>query len=350
MTTPELSSSKKGQGWFFASLFAISLLFMIYFPRISFPVASAYVASLVLRPLRDTFLNLPGQYRVIATVLILATIALLVWPLVIVFSALGDELSILTNNLPRYEFSLQQKFSQLKRILYQNLNVRIDIDPVAMILKKLKKDGVSWIVDVPKMMGNVLEWMILTPVFTWFFLHDSLKLKQGFLQLVPNHWFERSYMLFHQFNGRFGGYIVAKTIEATILGVLLMIGLWVAQFPYAFLLAILGGLTNVVPYVGPILGWGAALVVGLLQQPINPEALMAMSAVYAVANFIDMALVFPLLVSRIVNLHPLIVVVSVIVGSEVGGLVGMIVSVPVATFIKLVLVDIHKSLYVESPK
>jgi putative permease len=63
-----------------------------------------------------------------------------------------------------------------------------------------------------------------------------------------------------------------------------------------------------------------------------------------------MALVFPLLVSRIVNLHPLIVVVSVIVGSEVGGLVGMIVSVPVATFIKLVLVDIHKSLYVESPK
>ena len=129
-----------------------------------------------------------------------------------------------------------------------------------------------------------------------------------------------------------------------------MVGLWIVKFPYAFLLAILGGLTNVVPYLGPLLGWGAALIVGLLQQPINPEALMAMSAVYAVANFIDMALVFPLLVSRIVNLHPLIVVVSVIVGSDVGGLVGMIVSVPVATFIKLVLVDIHKSLYVESPK
>jgi putative permease len=157
-------------------------------------------------------------------------------------------------------------------------------------------------------------------------------------------------MLFHQFNGRFGGYIVAKTIEATILGILLMVGLWIVKFPYAFILAILGGLTNVVPYVGPLIGWGIALAVGLLQQPINPEALIAMTAVYAVANFIDMALVFPLLVSRIVNLHPLIVVVSVIVGSDVGGLVGMIVSVPVATFIKLVLVDIHKSLYVESPK
>jgi putative permease len=63
-----------------------------------------------------------------------------------------------------------------------------------------------------------------------------------------------------------------------------------------------------------------------------------------------MALVFPLLVSKIVNLHPLIVVGSVIIGSDVGGLVGMIISVPVATFFKLALVDVHKSLYVENQK
>lgn len=344
------NTSQRNQATFFTIVFVAGLVLLVTFPRLSFPIASAYVASLVLRPAKDVYQSLPRIYQLATILLILIGLVLLSLPLAQLANTMVAEVRDLSKEIPQFEFILKRKFSELRGFLQLNFNLRIDVDPVDFLARKFKKDGGRWIVDLPKFMGNFLEWMILTPVFTWFFLKESERLKHGFLKLIPNQWFERSYMLFHQFNGRFGGYIVAKTIEATILGILLLIGLHWLGYPYASLLAIVGGLTNVVPYVGPILGWVFALGVGIIQPSISTESLAAMTAVYAVANFIDMALVFPLLVSRIVNLHPLIVVISVIVGSEVGGLVGMIVGVPVATFLKLEIADIHKSLYVENIK
>lgn len=72
-----------------------------------------------------------------------------------------------------------------------------------------------------------------------------------------------------------------------------------------------------------------------------------MIIVYAIANLIDMILVFPLLVSKIVNLHPIIVVVSIIVGSQLGGIIGMIVIIPFIAFFKILFIEIYKDLSVQ---
>ncbi len=103
-------------------------------------------------------------------------------------------------------------------------------------------------------------------------------------------------------------------------------------------------ITNILPYIGPFLGFIPALVVGLVDQ--NPNTTLgAMILLYVIANVIDLALVFPVLVSKIVNLHPLIVVVSVIIGSQFGGVVGMIVSIPFAAFLKLLFQEFYLELY-----
>ncbi|MBY0517742.1 MAG: AI-2E family transporter [Bacteriovoracaceae bacterium] len=342
-------SSQKAQAYFFGLVVVFAFIILALFPRLSFPIASAYVAALVLKPAQDFFKSQSRIERFIISILMIGLLALLIWPLVSLTGRIGVEVSELSSSLPRLEYLLRQKFIMIRDLLLVNFKLKMDVDPIEMLIKKLRKDGGSLIVDVPKVMGNVIEWLLLTPVFTWFFLSESSGLKKSFLLLVPNSWLERTYMLLYQFNGRFGGYIVAKTIEATILSVLLFVGLLIIDFPYALLLGIVGGVTNIVPYVGPILGWGSALLVGIMQAD-GSSSLLAMTVVYMIANFVDMALVFPLLVSKIVNLHPLIVVASVILGSEIGGLVGMIVSVPVATFLKLVIQDVHKSLYVENQR
>jgi putative permease len=347
--TPVALRQQRSQFIFFGLLLLSGLYLLISFPRLSLPLASAYVLALILKPVEDFFWSLPRRHRFAASVLLATLVGFMIWPLFTITTTVGAEAQDLSLNFPRFEMLLRQKFIELRAMVYRTIRFQIDIDPVVWMGTKLKTDGGALIANLPKLMGNLLEWLILTPVFTWFFLREGKKLKQGFLRLIPNPWFERSYMLLYQFNGRFGGYIMAKTVEATILGVILLLGLLLIDYPYAFLLGFIGGLTNIVPYVGPLLGWGAALVVGLM-EPHGDGALMTMTIIYVIANFIDMALVFPLLVSKIVNLHPLIVVGSVIIGSEMGGLVGMIISVPVATFFKLALVDVHKSLYVENQK
>ncbi len=345
----QISKRHRGQAVFFTLMLVASAVILALYPRLSFPLATAYVVALVLKPFYDFYLALEKKQKLLITILLISLLALMIWPLVTLTTMIGAEASDLTQNLPRLEMLLKQRFFELRGYILETFKVRLDFDPFELAIRKIKEDGTHWIVDVPKIMGNVIEWLILTPVFTWFFLVENLKIKKNFLSLIPNHWFERSYMLMFQFNRRFGGYIVAKSIEATILGVLLMVGLWSIGFPYAFLLGVVGGITNIIPYVGPLLGWGSALLVGVM-QPYGDLSFAALTVVYVIANFIDMALVFPLLVSKIVNLHPLVVVGSVILGSEIAGLVGMIVSVPAATFLKLLIDDLHKSLYTESIK
>jgi len=94
----------------------------------------------------------------------------------------------------------------------------------------------------------------------------------------------------------------------------------------------------------PLLGFIPAILVIFL-NPQASEHLFAVSMVYLIANAVDMFLVFPLLVSKIVNLHPILVIVSVIVGSQLGGVVGMIVCIPVTAFVKLMVIEIYKDLY-----
>ncbi len=92
----------------------------------------------------------------------------------------------------------------------------------------------------------------------------------------------------------------------------------------------------------PFVGFIPALAIGLVDQSPN---LGPMIALYTIANLFDLAFVFPLLVSKIVNLHPMLVVVSVIVGSQVGGVMGMVVSIPMAAFLKILFREIYNELY-----
>ena len=341
----ERARPRPAQAAFFLTVVMGGLLLLAAFPRLSFPLASAYILTLVLRPICDWLMDLSWQKRGMVGLGLALLLVALVVPLITLTSTLGGELERLSQNLPMLEGLLRAKFEQFKFFLWTHFKFQLAGEPISWLASRIGSEGI--ILNLPKAMGNMLEWLLLTPVFTWFLMTQSRHVKHRLLQLVPNLWFERVYMLLHQFDARFGGYILAKSIEATILGVLLFAGLLLIGFPYAFLLALIGGITNIIPYVGPLLGWGVALIVAVL-QPAASDSLLAMTVVYLVANFIDMALVFPLLVSKIVNLHPLVVISSVIIGSEVGGLVGMIISVPVATFCKLLLSDVHKSLYAEN--
>ena len=117
-------------------------------------------------------------------------------------------------------------------------------------------------------------------------------------------------------------------------------------FPYPFILGIIAGVTNILPYVGPIIGVIPALAIALLSSNTNVSFLGA-GMVYLIANAVDMLLVFPLLVSKIVNLHPILVIVSVLAGGQVGGVVGMIVVIPVVAFVQILIKEIYRDLNVQ---
>jgi putative permease len=126
-------------------------------------------------------------------------------------------------------------------------------------------------------------------------------------------------------------------VEAFFVGLAIWMGLLLIGFPYALLLGFVGGLLNIIPYLGPVLGALPAIFLAIA-DPANlnlSQSLVPVIAVYCLAQLFDNVVLVPFLVARIVNLHPFLVVLSVLLGANLFGVVGMIVSIPVVGALKV---------------
>jgi len=314
------------------------------FQRIMIPFGVAYVLSLMLRPIVKQFYSTGIRKKLMALGMLFSFIFVFTYPIVKGVKTITEESHRIEYYLPKLELYLRKKYSLIKIEVEKRFNYEIDANPVDKIVEFGQESTKSIFIYLPKIFASLLEWSLIIPLFLFFILKDERSLRFQFLKIVPNSFVEKAYYLYHQFNTKFGDYIFAKFIEATIVGAVITSGLLIIDFPFAFLLGMVAAITNILPYIGPILGFLPALVVGVVDQ--NPNTTLgAMTLLYLIANIIDLALVFPLLVSKIVNLHPMIVVVSVILGSQFAGVAGMIISIPFAAFLKLLFEEIYTELY-----
>jgi putative permease len=330
---------------FFVLLFA-SIAFAIIFPRLTLPFGFAYIIYLMAKPLTILLTTGSKKQRFFFFGLLILGVFFSLFPLFAAFHNIDTDFSKFTGHIPELEKQLQDKFFVFKVYLFEKLGYRLNIDPVSFIVKKMESSGTLLLAQIPDYLSSFFEWMLLVPMFLYFFFFQSKKFGQSIMDSIPNSIFEKSYVLFSQFNTKFGEYIIAKFIEATILGTLVTIGLLAVGFPYSFVLGFFAGVTNILPYIGPVIGVVPALLVALLNTDPN-ISIVGPCIVYLAANLIDMVLVFPLLVSKVVDLNPIVVVLSVIVGGQLAGVVGMIVIIPFIAFFKLLFEEIYKDLSVQ---
>lgn len=328
----------------FIVVILLGITFFFNFQRILIPFAIAYILSLMIRPIQKMFYSYSFHKKIMAFIMMCSVCFVFSYPIVKGVQAVTEESHRLEYYLPKLELYLRKKYSQLKVEVQEKFNYTIASNPVDSLLEFGQESTKAIFVALPNYVASFLEWGLLIPLFLFFILKDERAVRFRVLQLIPNVMVERTYYLYHQFNTKFGDYIFAKFIEATILGSIVTAGLLLIGYPFAFLLGLIAGITNILPYIGPFIGYVPALVVGLVDQ--NPNNMIgAMTLLYIFANIIDLALVFPVLVSKIVNLHPIVVVVSVIVGSQFGGVVGMLISIPFAAFLKLLVKEIYAEVY-----
>ena len=131
----------------------------------------------------------------------------------------------------------------------------------------------------------------------------------------------------------FSGYIRGQSIDAAIVGVMSSIALLIAGIPYAVVIGILTGIGNLVPYVGPVVGFGSLIIVCLAEGSLMH--LLIGGIILAVVMFVDGNIINPRMLSSNVEVHPVLVIVALLAGGKVGGVVGMLVAVPVAALLKL---------------
>lgn len=253
---------------------------------------------------------------------------------------LTQQALLLEAHLPKYQIDLMNLVSSLEQRI-KNFSKLYNIS--------MSHNMSSWIIDktaeisssIPSAISGSLTVSMLAPFFGYFMLQDGRRLARSVLNFVPNHLFELALNLQHELNEQMGGFIRARFLEAAIVGAVVWVGLRACDFPYASLLALFAALTNLIPYLGPIIGAIPAVFIALVsEQPLITQTLsldlVIVTSIYFFAQLVDIVFIIPLVVARIVNLHPVTVLIVIIVGSQVMGVLGMMISIPVASAIKLI--------------
>jgi putative permease len=341
-----MQKNQKIKLYLFIFILFATIIFAILFPRLTLPFGFAYIIFLVANPMKDRLMTGSRNQRLIYFGIFALGVIFSLFPIFATLHNVDTDFTKLIDQLPEIQKILQEKFFLLKVELFERFGLKINVDPVTFVISKLEKQGENLLSHFPNYISALFEWMLLVPLFLYFFFMESRRFSSRFMEAIPNPIFEKTYVLFSQFNTKFGEYIIAKFIEATILGSIITLLLLIIGFPYPFILGFVAGITNILPYIGPVIGFVPAFFVALLSNDPN-ASMLSMSIIFIIANLIDMILVFPLLVSRIVNLHPIVVVVSIVVGSQLGGIVGMIVIIPFIAFFKLLFKEIYKDLSIQ---
>ncbi len=331
--------------FFIFTLLSIAAI-LCYLPRVTIPLAMAYILHLILSPVMDWLERVGLKRSLSALLIVLLSLAILIYPLTMAVPKLTRDIDRIQRIVPDVERYAYDSYSKVRQAIQEKTGHDIGDRYAQQSSEKARIWLQQAVLKLPSFLGTMIEWIFVVPLFLFFFLRDSRALRDGLLRLVPNSIFEKYYNLTFQFNKKLGDYLFAKFVEASIVGFLITAGLMIADIRFATLFGGIAAVTNIIPYVGPVLGAIPALIFGAVEYGPSSPPFVALLIIYLVANAIDLAIVFPLLVSKLVDLHPAVVVISVILGSHFMGMTGMIISVPAAAVIKLILVEIYNDLFV----
>lgn len=174
--------------------------------------------------------------------------------------------------------------------------------------------------------------IVIIPLVTFYLLMDLEKYRNGFLSLIPSHRREEFTGLLHEIDQMLGRYIRGQIIVCICIGFSVAVVLLLFRLQYAILVGIFAGVIDIIPYVGVAIGMIPALILAIMKSPIL--ALPVLAALYAV-HWLEGHVLVPAVQSQSVRLPPLVVVLSLVVGAELGGILGMFLAVPVAGIIRV---------------
>ena len=287
----------------------------------------------------------------VALLLIIATILYLVIPTV------ATSVTNLIKNIPSY---YENTISYIKNIagedgtiwgfdvtlIEKSITVEAVLNYFNSILGNFDVTNInSYIQEIAKVGSGFFDFIIAFVMSIYMLCsHEQIILTGGrVLNLVFK---KRSLYSFYSYIARgtkiFYDYLYGAFLDAIMVGVILAIALSIVKIPYGILLGIFIGLCNLIPYFGAIISGLCAVVATYITTGNLITSLIAL-AIILVVQQLDANLIQPRIVGKSVGLRPFYVLVAITIGGALFGFVGVLLSVPMAAFVKMCIIDITEA-------
>lgn len=203
-------------------------------------------------------------------------------------------------------------------------------DMLASAPSQIQSGGGSVVGNIFQVTGNILGGvfnLILAPVLAFYILKDWHVIQETLIRLIPVHRREETLEIVHKVDIVLGGFLRGQALVAVLVGTLSALVLAVLGVRYSLVIGVIAGVLNIIPYFGPIIGAVLAFMVTL---PAWQLGLVAVGA-FALVQLADGLLISPYIMQRQVNLHPVLIIFSLLTGGLLYGVLGLLIAIPVAS-------------------
>ena len=231
----------------------------------------------------------------------------------------------------------RELIDRLDKLNINSAEIKSSVDTFTNNLGKYMLNLSSQLGNLAGNLKDGLATALFALIFSIYFLLDMPKLKKYWGRvlgiILPEKVKTTLDTLIKDADKVFSGYIRGQAIDAFMVGVVVSVVFSIIGIQYAIVIGLLIGLGNLIPYMGPIVGYSSIVIVGIATSDYKSMVIAAIALL--IIQAIDGNLIYPKLLSTSVNIHPMIVIISLTVGASIGGLVGMIVAVPTGALVKV---------------
>jgi len=321
------------------ALFFLYLLFR--FGPVLFAIFIPFFLALIIAYILNPLVEFLEERRIARPLGILIIYAVF-FTIAFVFSVtaipnLISEMQKLGEMLPQYTARFQNFLLSLQSD-YQRINlpesIRQALDQNLINLQK----GMQALLE--RVTGTVLGFfsnllsILVIPLMVYYLLCDIDSLKRTAVLLFPKKYRNWVVSMGSEMDRTMGAYFRGMLVICFLVGVLTYLGLVIIGVDYALILGLVAGITNIIPYFGPIIGAVPAVLIALLH---SPGLAVKTIVVYVIVQQLESQIIAPQVMGRSLGLHPLVVIFALLIGGRFFGLPGLIFAVPFTAIMRIFL-------------
>ena len=321
---------------FFLIIISTLILFSFFIEVLTPFIISIIVAYLLvgLQKKIETYGFTPRLSTIIAfSIFIIVGAAMFTWLIPLLYVQLQSfvlDIPRLFNEFLNFVSTIPAAFPDLVNSDQISVFFQAVSSELSSITQNIVKSSISGIQSTI----TVLLYIILFPILVYFFLFDRKNIIEGCLRIIPG---DRAMLsqVWSEMDVQLSNYVRGKVLEIFIVGVAASILFASFGLNYGALLAVLVGLSVLIPYVGAFSITIPIVIIGLLQFGLGTQFYLLIG-LYLLLQFLDGNLLVPIIFSEAVKLHPIVIILAVFMFGSIFGFWGVFFSIPLATFIKAV--------------
>jgi predicted PurR-regulated permease PerM len=269
----------------------------------------------------------------IGFILIVVSVVFLLIPPIV------EQVSQLANNFPEYFTKISTTLDGIKDFsaehgILGNINEGFD-----SLKSNLTNITGSLVGAVFSFFGGIVS-LVLILVITFYMTVEESAIKRALTYVLPDKYQPFTLQLINKVQRKIGMWMKGQLILCLIIGVMVYIGLLILGVNYALVLALLAAIGEFVPYLGPILSAIPAVFLAFAQSPLKAGMVIIL---FVIIQQLENNILVPKVMQKAVGLNPIVSIIALLIGARVGGLIGVILAIPVATAISVIVQELWAS-------